>query len=208
MLSISSISKENINSMKRLFIIAFAVVAIALVNTDKVEGAYSDGSALGLGAGVSFSGKDTANFGNFHLTGKISGSSVMFGLDIGFGTEITGVDLSFDWWLFNPTFGDVGAATLSMYLGPGLDVGIGFGGTGEDNPFTIALGGRVPLGLSWCIGGFEIFTEFVFAMHVLDIGLGDGGYVKLFGVDLDDKEDVNFVGTLNGGFNFGFRYWF
>ncbi len=199
--------------MKKMFVVALAVVTIMFVVPTKVEAAEESnssssygksGSALGLGWGITFN-EDDVSFGNFHLTGKISSSAVMFGIDIDFGREVTGFDFSLDWWLLNPTLGSIGIVNVSLYLGPGIDIGIDFGNS--KNPFSISLGGRIPLGISWCIGNFEIFTEFLFAMHFLDIGFGEDSYVKLFGVDVDNGEE-NFVGTLDGAFNFGFRYWF
>ncbi len=207
--------------MKKLYTLVFAV-AVIILSVPQVQAQTSstygvNGSALGVGAGISFGtdnfeGSKFVDFGNFHITGKHSSLPVMFGLDIGFGSKITGIDLSFDWWLFNPRFGEVGKADLSLYVGPGLDVSVGFGGTGADNPFTIALGGRVPVGLSWCLGSFEIFTEFVFTMHLVDFGIAyndnQTSYVRFFGYDVEGEGNDDFGAIVNGAINVGFRYWF
>ncbi len=194
--------------MKKLFIVAFAAVALIIATPQKAEAAYSSGSSLGAGLGVSSGGFGHLALGGLYATGKFSGLDPIFGLKLGFGSyNYFGLGLSADWWLLNPKLGQLGAADVSLYFGPGIGLDLGFG-----NPFSIGVDFRLPLGISWVVAkNWEIFTELLFNFKVLQFGLGDNNtsYIRILGWGVNGNHGNYYWGnTFSAGFNFGFRYWF
>ncbi len=195
--------------MKKLFVVAFAVAVLMVAAPNKAEAAYSDGAALGAGVGFSTyagSGGVAVNFGNIYATGKFAGIDPVFGLDFGFSSSM--LILSADWWLLNPKLGQVGAADVSLYLGPGVGVGIRV----ANNPFRLNLSARLPIGFSWVVAkNWEIFTEILVSLHVLSLqdyhNVKDDTVVSLFGVNLNNG-GWELGNALSAGLNVGFRYWF
>lgn len=193
--------------MKKLFVVAFAVAAIMLAAPSKAEAAYSSGSALGAGIGFHSGGFGHATLAGLYMTGKIDGIDPVFGLDLGFGTHYFGLNLSADWWLLNPNLGEVGHADVSLYLGPGVGLNLGFA-----DPFSIGLNARLPIGLSWVVkSNWEIFTELLFTLKVVQFGIGsnDTSYIRVFGAGVSGNKGTYYWGnTFSAGLNVGFRYWF
>lgn len=205
--------------MKKFLVVTFALVAIMFTAPTKAYAAYSSGAALGGGFDVGFGGGHSIYFGNPHITGKFNGVPVMFGLDINLFDGYSyyagyGFGLSADYWLFNPTFGKLGAATVSFYIGVGGDLSFGFG-----NPFTFGLGARIPIGLSWRIGAVEIFTEFLTTLHVFTLGVletkdaegNNYAYMRFFGATVAGSQydgEYYWGNTVDFKPVFGVRYWF
>ncbi len=221
--------------MKKLFVVVLAVVALALSTPKEVHAAYSSGNALGGGfdVGLAYEGH-SITFGNPHITGKFEKIPIMFGLNINifdnygnwygynynyqyYNSYDFGIGITGDWWFFNPTFGKLGAATVSLYIGVGAQFSFGFG-----DPFVFDMAARLPVGLSWRIGSWEMFTEFLVTLHIATVGTSsytdeDGnhyGYVRFFGSTIKDDDgitsDSDYHWTKTVGFKpvFGVRYWF
>ncbi len=205
--------------MKKLFVVGFAVITLMVIAPTKVHAAYSSGAALGGGFDVGFGSGHSIYFGNLHLAGKFANLPIMFGIDLNIFDAYnyysgTGFALSGDWWFFNPTFGKLGAATVSFYAGIGGELSFSFG-----EPFVFGLSARLPLGLSWRIGELEIFTEFLTTLHAFTWGVlstkdADGnnyGYIRLFGATVaGEYYDTSYYWTKTIDFKpvFGLRYWF
>lgn len=184
--------------MKKLFVVAFAVVALVIATPQKAEAAYSDGAALGFGGGGGYMYSGTWNG---FITGQFPGVPIMFGL--GWGSH--GITVTGDKWMFNPNLLSAGGFfDLDFYLGVGVSVG--FGGFGHGY-FDLSFGARVPIGLSWrFFERFEIFTEIVPKLDLLYFRTGDPAILKLIGIPL--LGGGNWENPFGVVGNIGFRFWF
>ncbi len=196
--------------MKKLFVVAFAAVAIVLASPSKAEAAYADGAALGAGVGFSTYADGNhlgVSWGNLYVTGKFDGIDPVFGVNVGFRSAM--LVMSADWWLLKHQLGQVGHADVRLYLGPGVGVGLRM----SNEPFIFNVNARLPIGFSWIVkNNWEIFTEVLVSLHVLSIedhhAYDNDTTVRLFGIRVNNDGGWTMSDSLYAGINVGFRYWF
>jgi hypothetical protein len=136
------------------------------------------GVGLFLGGGWGSVGGGVFNPG---LSFKAPGLPIFWGLNASFG-GVTGLSVSADYYLIDRDLVKDGSFDLDWFLGVGGFTHLYFG-----NNFTMALGVRLPIGLSWHINRvFELFAD-------LTPGIG----IKF--------DSAPFYGVL--GAELGFRVW-
>jgi hypothetical protein len=132
-----------------LLLICFALVLSGAVFADHPDnkvgvGLFVGGGWAGVGGGVFNPG--------FSL--KVPRLPLFWGLNAFFGS-ITGLSVSADYYLVDRDLVKDGSFDLDWFLGIGLFTHLYFG-----NHFTMALGARLPIGLSWHINqAFELFLD-------------------------------------------------
>jgi len=197
---------------KKIIIIALIVVATTLTLPEKAEAAYPNGSSVGaaLTGGVPFGG-------GLIVTGKFESVPVVFGLGLtganynfGYGSmSFFGINLTADWWGFKLPLGQAGDAAVTMYLGPGATLDLGFG-TGSTGYFYTDFGIRMPIGFSFLVKQtWEIFIEPSIGLNIIGVSVNDGkASLRLLGSDVNSFSSGFRFNAIRFGFQFGFRYWF
>ncbi len=222
--------------MKKLFVLVFAVVAFMVVVPQKVEAAYSEGYALGVGFNYNCVGSHAMGL---YINGKTSWLPIMMGLSMDFA-EMFSLNFSGDYWAWNPNLVSKEKFDLDFYLGIGNT--FSYDNYEKEDYFNIKLSGRVTLGFSWRIAKkFEIFTEGVIGVHLLNYASAhnlfdedytgtalefdkDTTYFKILGFYVNDIDAINEENGYTSdkkithwdnlwhlfsfGANIGFRYWF
>ena len=189
---------------KKIIVLALIVVATTLALPEKAEAAYPNGSSIGaaLTGGLSS--------GGLVVTGKFEPVPLVFGANINLGlgnTSSLGLSLTADWWGFTLPLGQLGDASVSMYLGPGAAIDLGFG-IGDVDFFTTDIGIRMPIGFSFIVKkSWEIFIEPSIGLNLIGVSISDGkASMRVLGSDL---EEFGFgLNSIRFGGQFGFRYWF
>ncbi|MDR0731499.1 MAG: hypothetical protein LBF63_07505 [Treponema sp.] len=134
---------------KKLFLIC--VIGLLAVN------AFADhpGGKLGLGI-FGGGGGTTAAHGNLGLSLKLSSLPLFWGITAYFGDPFS-LNVSADLYLIDDDLTRDGSFDLDWFLGIG-----GFGHFVIGDSFSVALGARVPIGLSWhIINSLELFADVV-----------------------------------------------
>lgn len=175
--------------MKKLLAVAFAIVAIVLSAPAKAEAAYNDGYALGVGFNYNYVGTHAMGV---YITGKTSWLPIMMGVSLDF-YEIFSVNVSGDYWAWNPSIISKEKFDWDFYLGIGNTFSYdSYGNSSVDletssfDPladfYNLKFSGRITLGFSWRIAKkYEIFTEGVVNVHIIN-------YACPYGLS-DNKED-------------------
>jgi hypothetical protein len=165
---------------KKLFL--FCVAALLAVNAF----AQHSGSRLGLGVFAGVGSATTAGGAQFNggLSLKLPGLPVFWGVNAAVGSNATALSVTGDYYIFDQDLVKDGSFDLDWFLGIG-----GFGHFYFGDPFFMAVGGRVPIGLSWHVGrNFEVFGD-------VTPGLG-----------INFKDGIRFYWV--GGGELGLRVWF
>ena len=195
--------------MFKKMIVAVAIfMATTIALPEKVEAAYPNGTAVGAALTGGYP------FGGLSVTAKFESVPLVFGasftgasIDFGDGrTSFFGIGLTADWWGLTLPLGQAGDAAVTMYLGPGgvIDLGFDFGSNGY---FYTDFGIRMPVGFSFLVKqSWEIFIEPSIGLNLIGVAVNDGkASMRVLGSDSDD-----FLFGLNAirfGGQFGFRYW-
>jgi len=193
----------------KMIVLALIIAATTLTLPQKAEAAYPNGSSAGVALTGGFP------FGGIMATAKFAPVPLMFGLsftgasvDLGFGrTSFLGIHLTGDWWALKLPLGQAGNAEVSMYLGPGAVIDLGFD-FGHTSYFYTDLGIRMPVGFSFLLKQtWEIFIEPSIGLNIIGIAVDDGkASLRLLGSSL---ESFSFgLNSIRLGGQFGFRYWF
>ncbi|MDR2177254.1 MAG: hypothetical protein LBP20_04325 [Treponema sp.] len=143
------------------------------------------GDRLGLGLFAGAGSATAAGGAQFNggISLKVPGLPVFWGINASIGNNATAVSVTGDYYIFDDDLVRDNSFDLDWFLGLG-----GFGHFYFGDPFSAALGVRVPIGLSWHVNqNFELFAD-------ITPGLG----VKLTGSPL----------YWVGGGELGLRVWF
>ena len=190
--------------LKKIIMLALILVATTLALPEKAEAAYPNGSSVGAALTGGFP------FGGLAVTGKFEPIPLVFGASFNFGigeTSFFGLNLTADWWGVTLPLGQAGDAEVTMYLGPGAILDLGFGGSSTGYFYT-DIGIRMPVGFSFLVKqSWEIFIEPSIGLNLIGVSVYDGkASMRLLGSDLDDFSFG--LNSIRLGGQFGFRYWF
>jgi hypothetical protein len=134
---------------KLLLLCCFALVLTGGVFADHPE----DKTGVGLFLGGGWAGVGGGLF-NPGFSLKVPGLPVFWGLNASFGGA-AGLSASADYYFVDRDLVKDGSVDLDWFLGAGLFSHLYFG-----NYFTMAMGVRLPVGLSWHISQvFELFLD-------------------------------------------------
>ncbi|MDR1444784.1 MAG: hypothetical protein LBI94_07890 [Treponema sp.] len=121
---------------------------------------FADHSGSQVGLGLYLGGGFGSAAGGVFNPGvslKIPGMPLFWGVNIGIGGGVLGLDVSGDYYFIDQDLVKDGSFNLDWFLGLG-----GFGHFAFGSNFAFALGVRLPVGLSWHINKtFELFADVV-----------------------------------------------
>jgi hypothetical protein len=134
---------------KKLLLLGVVGFLAANVFADHPDGKL--GLGLFLGGGAASAG---AQF-NGGLSLKLPSLPVFWGANAYIGSDAVALSVTGDYYIFDDDLVRDGSFDLDWFLGIGGFVHAHFG-----DPFSIALGARLPIGLSWHVGkNFELFAD-------------------------------------------------
>jgi len=147
--------------------------------------------------------------GGIGLSLKIPGVPVYWGISAALGSDYFGVAVSGDYYLIDKNLvPDIG---LNWFLGLGafLDFNTyssSHSGWGDYSRTYLAVGGRIPIGLSW--QPFKLLEIFIDWAPSLGLGIWSDEKYKISGTEYTGRKGG--VGFHGGWFNFelGIRLWF
>lgn len=175
---------------KKIFMVAFAIMAISFTTFSKAEAAFPTGSAVGANL---FAGIIDGGVG---VSLKPNNIPAMFGVQLGYGWGgYFNLGLLGDWWAWQTKLGNAGNSVAYFYVGVGGNANFGFSG----NFFRFDLSARVPLGFSFIVDRkWEIYMEPALGLRLFTFYTGMSRNYRWF----FPAEVVYF------DFQFGFRHWF
>ena len=203
--------------MKKIIITMIMVVSIMLVHSNKTYAAYDDGK--GSAIGVSYGGF-IPYYGGIGLTGKFNNVPLIFTVDLGFNLIFSTFNINIvgEWHGLKPLIGKTENADIYFYLGIGFFLNSIMSTNYEwvsniyEDPFTMDLGVRVPIGFSFVVNkSWDIFLESGVGINLIGFSVNENdASFRMLGMNannLDFSKDA-ILTWLGINAKMGFKYWF
>jgi hypothetical protein len=145
--------------------IALIVMVLLLIGGTAAFADHPDGLGIGVISGGSV-GLGGFGFGGVDLSLKLPDIPIYWGINLNFGNYF-GLGVSGDYFLIDDTFLSEGIVDLAWYLGVGAYANLVIG----DEYFGLAVGGRLPIGLSLQLDAIPDVPLEIFLQAVPSIGL-------------------------------------